>query len=95
MSEQNNQQDKPKGLIVGKRIFVESLLSDEEYRVTAMKYPNTFSQGRKKIPFFHSEDPPWRYQMGQSPSAEEITASALNLERLRSYIINKELAEVE
>lgn len=58
----------------GKRIYVESLLSDKEYAECAKKYPKTYVNGPVKVPFFESENP-WRYRMGERVTPEEVAKS--------------------
>lgn len=55
----------------GKRIWVESLLTDEEYRECAKKYPTTYVNGPVKVPMFECEFK-WRWRMGGSSTEEEI-----------------------
>jgi hypothetical protein len=63
----------------GEKIYVESLLSDDEYKTCAKLYPNTYSSGNKKPAYFKSEMM-WRYRMGSSYTLEQIksTNKALN-----------------
>lgn len=59
----------------GERIWVESILSDEDYAVTARKYPNTFVKGAKKVQEFDC-DFKWRKGMGATlPEAEREARS--------------------
>lgn len=48
----------------GEKIYVESLLSDEEFREATKLFPNTCHL--QKNEFFKSEFM-WRYRMGKSP----------------------------
>jgi len=66
----------------GKPIWVESLLSEQEYKECAKKYPNTYTKGNTKIEMFEGEMK-WRYGIGTSLSKIEI--STIN-ERLDSVL---------
>ena len=54
----------------GKRIYVESLMSAEEYKECARKYPNCYNSSERPV-FFNSEFK-WRYKMGAQMTDEEI-----------------------
>ena len=58
----------------GKPIWVESLLTDEEYRQCAKKYPTTYSNGPNKVPEFECEFK-WRHRMGGYCTPEEVALS--------------------
>lgn len=55
----------------GKPIWVQSLLSDEEYRECARKYPEVFGNDNKAPAMFDC-DFKWRYGMGDPLSPQEI-----------------------
>jgi hypothetical protein len=69
---------------VGEKIYVESLLSDTEYRECSKKYPSTY-QSSNKPPFINSEFK-WRYRMGPSMTEEEIKIFNKNVEILKRRI---------
>lgn len=54
----------------GEKIYVESLMSDKEYRETAQKFPQLFRRNTP-YPFFECETK-WRYRMGGSFNEDEI-----------------------
>lgn len=55
----------------GKPIWLESILTDEEYKDCAKKYPNMFTKGPIKPAFFPCEFK-WRYRMGAGMTADEL-----------------------
>jgi hypothetical protein len=55
----------------GKPIWIESTLTDEEYKLCAKKYPNMYTSGPVKPAMFTCEFR-WRYRMGAGMSAEEL-----------------------
>lgn len=65
----------------GKPIWVESTLSDKEYKEAARMYPNTFTNGNTAPAMFDCEFK-WRYKMGAQMTPQEIT------------VFNKRLAEL-
>lgn len=65
----------------GEQIYIESLLSVEEYRQMSRKYPNAY---RSPIQpgYFHSEFD-WRYKMGQSLIPDEIRVINMRLDAIK------------
>jgi hypothetical protein len=55
----------------GKPIWIESILTDEEYRECSKKYPNSFTNGPVKPLMFPCEFK-WRYRMGAGMNTEEL-----------------------
>jgi DNA polymerase III alpha subunit (gram-positive type) len=55
---------------VGDPIWVESIMSDKDYKEMSHKFPNTYKSGNKTAMF--ECDFKWRYGMGYSLSDEEI-----------------------
>lgn len=55
----------------GEPIWIESTLTDEEYKACAKKYPNTYTNGPIKPAMFPCEFK-WRYRMGAGMNAEEL-----------------------
>ncbi len=72
---------------VGPRIFVESLLTPEEWRENNRKYPNTC---RASYPVYFKSDMDWRYGMGKGYSKEEISKINANLEEIRKFLKKKQ-----
>lgn len=56
---------------IGDPMYVESLLSDSEYKECARKYPSTYYNGSEKPKFFDSKEK-WRFNMGKNLSSTEI-----------------------
>lgn len=56
---------------VGDPIWVESILSDSDYLAMSKVYPNTYTNGGKKIPMFECEVK-WRYGMGAKLTPQEV-----------------------
>ena len=54
----------------GKPIWVESLMTDAEYKETAKKFPSLFRRDTK-YPMFECEVK-WRYRMGEGFTSDEI-----------------------
>jgi hypothetical protein len=80
-----------------KPIWVESILTDEEYKICARKYPNTYTKGPNKVQMFDCEFK-WRYKMGSSMSHIEIKIFNKRLEGLAEMIektkrLNNQLIE--
>ena len=55
----------------GKPIWVESTLSDKEYKECARLYPNTYTNGTTAPAMFDCEFK-WRYRMGSSMTPQEL-----------------------
>lgn len=68
--------------MLGEPIYVESLLSDEEYKECAKKYPNCYGNGNKPPQMFEC-DFKWRYRMGKGIPASEIVLINKRLEDIR------------
>ena len=64
---------------VGEPMYIESLLTDDEYKECASMYISTYSNGRKKPDFFNSPMK-WRFGMGKSLTSFEITLINTRLE---------------
>lgn len=65
----------------GEKIYVESLLSDNEYAECSKKYSTTYNSS-KKPPFFNSEFK-WRYEMGKNLTADQIKLINERLEEIK------------
>lgn len=66
----------------GKKIYVESVMSDEEWR----EYGKKFRQSTEKIPYFKSEFD-WRRGMGAPLIAAEIGRINTRLEILKKQVL--------
>jgi hypothetical protein len=64
----------------GEKIYVESLLTDEEWKENYKKYSTCILE--KKPKFFDSEFK-WRYRMGGGLTPAEITLMNTRLEKIR------------
>ncbi len=91
-NESDPQKDMPR-IKEGPRIFIDTLLSGKDYRECARKYPNSF-KSPEPAPYFKSEFD-WRYRMGEAITPAEIKAINLNLEKLREFIIQKQIDEAQ
>ena len=56
---------------VGDPIWVESVLTDAEYKECAKKYPSTYDKGPIKPAMFECEFK-WRYRMGAGMTPSEL-----------------------
>jgi hypothetical protein len=76
---------------VGDPIWVESVLTPEEYRIAARKYPSVFSNGPVPIPYDPSrhQGGKWRAGMGKGYTAEEIKTINKNLDSLHNLLRTK------
>ena len=72
----------------GKRIYVASVLTDEEYKNCARTYPSCFTNGSTKPPYFQSEFD-WRYRIGEQLSEEEIKRMNNDIKILHNFLKNK------
>ncbi len=72
----------------GKPIYVESLLSDNDYAEMSKKYPQSYTKGGKKIAVFEC-DFKWRYKMGNTLSPEEVKAINRGIEEIRKLLKQK------
>jgi hypothetical protein len=61
---------KAKGIEEGPPIWVESVLSNEDWKDTYKKYPNTHNL--KEKPAFFKSDYEWRYRMGAGIPQDQI-----------------------
>lgn len=66
-------------------IWAESLLSLEEWKEQAQKYPQSYST--KEPPTMFECDFKWRYGMGERLSAKEIETISKKLDLFRAYRI--------
>ena len=82
---------------VGPPIYVESLLTDSEYRECARKYTSTYNSPDKPLlndPKFKDAPYRWRYKMGVQISEHEIKSFNKNMESLKEHLrLLKELEE--
>lgn len=72
-------------------IWVESILTPEEYRDAAKKYPSVFSSG-SKAPLYdlnHHSGGKWRAGMGKGYSESEIAQINKNLDNLWNLLQTK------
>ena len=76
---------------VGPPIWVESILTPEEYREAARKYPESFSNGSTAPQFEPNkhEGGKWRDNMGKGYSAEGITKINKALDDLHNLLKTK------
>jgi hypothetical protein len=72
---------------VGEKIYVESVLTDEDYRLCAIKYD--YASGNKKPTFFNS-DFKWRYKMGINLTTDEITIINKRMDAIRLMLKKEE-----
>jgi len=75
----------------GPRIYIESLLTAQEYKDCAKKYPNTYNTTFPAAYFKSEMD--WRYRMGAQMTEAEIETLNDNLEVLKQVL--RKLAEEE
>lgn len=76
--------------IEGKPMYVESLLTDAEYKECAHKYPNTYNFDRYQLETYHTNNFKWRHKMGDVLSTPEIVVINLRLETiLKKAKLNK------
>lgn len=85
MSENNNEQPKSR---VGPPVWIESLMTAEEYKECAKKY-KTYCPSCNKVANFnlHSR---WRYGMGSTPSLEEMEKRNREIESLREFVLSQQ-----
>ena len=81
-----------------KPIWVESILTDEEYKLCARTYPNTYTKGPNKVQMFDCEFK-WRYKMGSGMNPIEIKIFNKRLEGLAAMLektkrINQHIIEM-
>lgn len=82
---------KPKGLEEGPPIWVETLMTKQEWDERRKKYPTST---RKEPPQFFKSDYEWRWNMGKPLSADQIMLANSNIERLREYRLKKMAEEL-
>lgn len=81
-------EDKPKGLEEGPKIWIESLLSPQEWKECKKIHPKTYKLNGP--PFFFKSDYEWRHKMGASLDAEKIRNIIGNID----YLLKKHELEV-
>ena len=76
--------------IVGDPIWVESIMTPEEYREAAKKYPSMFN-GTKPTPYDpnHHLGGRWRYNMGKGYTPEEIILINNHFDNLHNLLKTK------
>lgn len=82
---------------VGDPIWVESLMTTEEYRETAKRYPSTFTNGPRPVLFDPSihEGGKWRNRMGAGYTAEEIKTVNDNIDKLFKLLRTKKFENLK
>jgi hypothetical protein len=65
----------------GEKIWVESLMTDAEYKATAKKFPEMFKRDTK-YPIFECEVK-WRYKMGEGYTSDEIKSINTRLDDVK------------
>lgn len=78
---------KPKGIEEGPAIWVESLLSSEEWVASRKQHPNTHHLKNK--PTFFKSDYEWRWGMGAGIPQETIDLMSKRLDIMRKTIKNE------
>lgn len=80
--------EKRKGIEEGPPIWVESVLSPEEYSEAAKKYPSVFTNGSKATQYSpnHHKGGKWRNGMGANLKEEEIKNINHNIDYLLSKV---------
>jgi hypothetical protein len=69
----------------GEKIYIESLMTDEEWRQRVRNYPKTSILAMK--PSFFDSEFKWRYKMGPSLTKQEIETFNKGIEELRKFLI--------
>jgi len=74
----------------GPPIWVESLMSHEEYREYCKKYPTVCNPPMYKIGDLNKHDK-WRYKMGSGFTADEIKMINKRIDELKERVIKEEV----
>lgn len=80
MSEQQKQSNE------GKPMYVESLMTPEEWQVRRKMYPNTSHEFFTRVNIGKTNDFKWRWRMGKTLSEIEIGNINGNLDYLRKQV---------
>lgn len=76
----------------GPPIWVESVLTDEEYKLCSKKFPNTYTNGPNKVQMFDCVFK-WRYRMGAGMNPTELKVFNKRVENLATMIKEQKEAE--
>lgn len=77
--------DKPKGIIEGPPIWVESLMNVQEWKERVKKYPSSSVPEPPQYNLSKYKGGVWRQGMGATPSIEEMNIRNKVIEGLRKY----------
>lgn len=78
---------------LGPPVWVESCMTNEEYREYCRKYPTVTCPSCNKVADFNKHTK-WRYGMGSGLSKEEIDRIDREIDSLKAFVLSQQKQEV-